>query len=170
MSEGISVDIIPHFWTVIFTLFNALVLFLILRHFLFKSVHTMIENRKQSIKSEFEKADSMRLAGQVLIDQYDEKLKMIQEEKTEIIQGARKRGDEILAKLKDEGEKERERILKAAETEKNLMFDKAKEQLRIETVDLSIGIAEQIMKKELDQQTSRKMVDSIINDLSGLKM
>ena len=170
MSEGISVDIIPQFWTVILTLFNTLVLFLILRHFLFNAVHNMIENRRQSIKSEFEKAETLQLAGQELINQYDGKLKTINEEKSEIIQGARKRGDEILAKLKEEGEKERERILKAAESEKNLMFDKAKEQLRLETVDLSIGIAEQIIKRELDQQTSRKMVDSIIKDLSGLKM
>jgi len=170
MHEGITVDIIPKFWTVLFTLFNTFVLFLILRKFLFNAVHNMIENRKQTIKSEFQKAEALQLEGQGLINQYEDKLKGIHAEKTEIIQGARKRGDEIMAKLKDEGEIERDRIIKAGELEKNLMFEQAKEQLRKETVDISIDIAEQIIKKELDQQTSRKMVDSIIKDLSGLKM
>ena len=170
MHSEISVDIIPHFWTVIFTLFNTFVLFMILRKFLFKSVHDMMENRKQAIKNEFDKAESLKMEGHGLINQYEEKLKAIYEEKADIIHGARKRGEEIAEGLKDDGEKERERILQSAENEKNLIFDKAREQLRKETVDLSIDIAQQIIKKELDQQTSRKMVDSIIKDLSGLKM
>ncbi len=168
MHEGI--EIIPKFWTIIFTLINTYVLYLVLKKFLFKSVHDMIENRKQSIKNEFAKADQLKAQGQELIGQYEGKLRMINEEKAEIIHGARKRGEEISAMLKDEGEKERERILKAAEAEKKLMFDQAREVLRKETVDLSIDIAEQLIKKEMDQQTSRKMVDSIIKDLSGLKM
>lgn len=170
MHEGITVDIIPKLWTVGFTIFNTFVLFLILRKFLFKSVHDMIENRKQAIKDEFKKAETLQLEGQGLIKQYEGKIKLINEEKAEIIHGARKRGEEIMATLTEDGEKERERILKQAEVEKSLMFDQARDQLRKETVDISIGIAEQIIKKELDQQTSRKMVDSIIKDLSGLKM
>lgn len=170
MHEGITVDIIPKFWTVVFTIFNTFVLFMILRKFLFNSVHNMIENRKQTIKNEFQKAETLQLEGQGLINQYEGKIKTINEEKAEIIHGARKRGEEIMASLTEEGEKERERILKQAEAEKILMFDQAKDQLRKETVDISIDIAEQIIKKELDQQTSRKMVDSIIKDLSGLKM
>ncbi len=167
---GMEVNITLDPQTMIFVLFNAFILFLIMKKFLFGAVMGMIEKRRANIENDFITAEKAKTDALSFKKEYEDRLANANEEKAEILHNARKRGEEIAEKLKTEGEKERERILKAAETEKNLMVDKATEELRRETVDLSIDIARQIIKKELDFNTSRKMVDSIINDLSGLKM
>ena len=168
--QEITVDLNIRLWTIGFTLFNAVILFLIMRKFLFKPVNSFIENRKASIKSEIENAANIKGQALEFKAEFESKMANINNERAVIINDARKRGDEIYHKFKTDGEKERERILKNAETETDLMVEKAKEELRKETVTLSIDIAQQLIKKELDTDTNRKMVDSIINDLSAMQV
>lgn len=168
--EELQIDIFVRLWTVGFTLLNSFVLFLVMRKFLFKPVSDFIENRKEGIKKEIENAENIKKQAFEFKAEYESKMANINEEKTGIINDARKRGEEIFQKLKEDGGKERDRILKNAEHEKDLMVEKAKDQLRKETVSLSIDIAQQLIRKELDNDTNRQMIDDIIKDLSAVKM
>ena len=164
------VDLNLNLWTIFFTLFNAVVLYLILRKLLFTPVMSFIEQRRSMIKSEIAAADNVRVEADALKEEYGKKLANIDEEKKAIIDEARRMSSYIYDKSRKEAEKEKERILKSAETERSRLYEKTREDLKKETALLSIDIAEEILKKKLDKEGNKQILDSIINELSDVKV
>jgi F-type H+-transporting ATPase subunit b len=169
MHENI-VDLNLNAWTIFFTLFNAMVLYLILRRFLFVPVMNFIEQRKSAIQNEITITDNLKSEAYALKDEYANRLSNIDSEKKEIIDEARKMGGFIYEKSKKEAEKEKERILKSAETERKHLYEKAREDLKKETAVLSVDIAEEILKKKIDSNANRQILDSIMDELSNVKV
>ncbi|HYF83444.1 MAG TPA: F0F1 ATP synthase subunit B [Clostridia bacterium] len=169
MHESI-VDLNLNLWTIFFTLFNAMVLYLILRRLLFTPVMNFIEQRKSTIQNEIAAADSLKSEANALKDEYGSRLANIDSEKKVIIDEARKMSGYIYEKSKKEAEKEKERILKSAETERRHLYEKAREDLKKETAVLSVDIAEEILKKKIDSNANRQILDSIIDELSNVKV
>jgi F-type H+-transporting ATPase subunit b len=157
-------------WTIVLTLFNALVLFLILKRLLFTPVISFIEQRRSNIQNEITVADNLRIEANALKEEYDKRLVGIDDEKKAIIDEARRMSGYIHEKSRKDAEKEKERILKSAETERGHMYEKAKEDLKKETALLSIGIAEEILKKKIDCKDNEQILDDILTELSGLKV
>lgn len=164
------VDLNLNLWTIFFTLFNAVVLFLILRRLLFNPVMGIIEQRKSFIQHEISDADSLKKEADAIKEEYVLRLANIDDEKKAIIDEARRMSSFIYEKSKKETEKEKERILKSAEIEKSHLYEKAREDLKKETVLLSIDIAEEILRKKIDRNTSKQILDSIISELSDVKV
>lgn len=169
MHESI-VDLNLNMWTIIFTLFNAVVLYLILKRLVFSSVMNFIEQRKSSIRNEIASADNLKVEASTLKEEYEKKLANIEDEKKAIIDETRKMSGYLYEKSKKEAEKEKGRILKSAETERSLLYKKAMEDLKKETTLLSIDIAEEILKKKIDSSTDKQILDSIMNELSDVKV
>lgn len=164
------VDLNLNLWTIFFTLFNALVLFLILKKLLFVPVMGFIEQRKSIIAEEIQNADNLKAEANALKEEYDKRLVGIEDEKKVIIDEARKMGSYIHEKSRKEAEREKERILKSAETERDHLYEKAKEDLKKETALISIGIAEEILKKKIDMKDNEQILESILHDLSDIKV
>ncbi|HYE09512.1 MAG TPA: F0F1 ATP synthase subunit B [Patescibacteria group bacterium] len=169
MHESI-VDLNLNMWTIFFTLFNAMVLYIILRRLLFLPVMNFIDQRKSTIMNEIAIADNLKSEAHALRDEYNNRLADIDGEKKVIIDEARKMSGYIYEKGKKEAEKEKERILKSAETERKHLYEKAREDLKKETAIISIDIAEEILKKKIDSSANRQILDSIIDELSNVKV
>lgn len=169
MNESI-VDLNLNLWTIGFTIFNAIVLFLILRKLLFTPVMNFIESRKSFIQSEIENADNLKHEAAVLRDEYDNRLAGIEDEKKKIIEEARKMSSYMQEKSRKDAELEKDRILKSAETERSHLYEKAKEDLRKETAILSVDIAEEILKKKIDKKDNEQILEDILGELSDIKV
>ena len=75
------------FWTVV----NLLILFILLRIFLFKPVLGMIEKRKAAIEGTLSDADQKNAAAQALKQQYESSLKDAKQESFQIVSDAKDR-------------------------------------------------------------------------------
>lgn len=164
------VDLNLNLWTIFFTLFNAVVLFLILKMLLFVPVMNFIEQRRRSVEKEIEAADNLKAEANTLKEEYDKRLAGIDEEKKVMMDEARRLSSYIHEKSRKEAEREKERILKSAETERNHLYEKAKEDLKKETALISISIAEEILKKKIDAKDNEQILESILNELSDIKV
>ena len=71
-------------WTMIFNLVNTLILYLIIKKFLFKPINKMINDRKLEIKEEYDKADQAVEKANQLKSDYYEKLNNANNEINEI--------------------------------------------------------------------------------------
>lgn len=169
MNESI-VDLNLNLWTIVFTLFNAMMLYLILKKLLFAPVMDFIEQRRLGIQNEIEAADNMKSEADALRKEYDNKLVGIEEEKKAIIDEARRMSGYIHEKSRKDAEKEKERILKSAEIERNHMYEKARQDMRKETALISIDIAEEILKKKIGPKDNEQILEGILNELSDIKV
>ncbi|RLJ20643.1 F0F1 ATP synthase subunit B [bacterium endosymbiont of Escarpia laminata] len=83
----------------------------------------------------------------------------------EIVAQAQKRGAEIVDEAKGSARTEGERILTAAQAEIEQETNRAREQLRGKVAELAIAGAEKILKKEINAETHRDIVDSLAKEI-----
>lgn len=146
----------------VFQLVNTLVLFLLLRHFLFRPVSNFMEARRNKIKSSLQLAEEKNREADKLREEYEGKLANIKEEAQKIIREAAAKGEERRQEIIREARREADRILERARREIQLEKEKALEEVKAHVVDMAIMAAEKVIEKNLDTNTNRAIVRDFI--------
>ena len=151
--------------TMIATLINTLILFLVLKHFLFKPVNKILDERKQNVEETYRQADEKLTEAARLESEYTEKLANAKAESAEIVKNATKRAqtrsDEIIAEAKKEASS---LIVKAnADIEKEKK--RAVNQIKDEISDIALAVAEKVVEKEIDPKDHERLIESFISEL-----
>ncbi len=157
------VSIPPDVWSLIFTWCNLGILFLLVRHFLFKPVQNILNQRKQEVDGMYEKAEAAQASAQAMEAEYTEKLADAKNEAARIMQSATRsaqvRSEEI---IKDAQEKAAGTIVKAQERIEQERKN-ALSQVQAQVADMAVAIAEKVIEKEIDQKTHKKLVDEFLS-------
>ncbi|HOV40915.1 MAG TPA: F0F1 ATP synthase subunit B [Oscillospiraceae bacterium] len=155
--------------TIVFTLCNTLILFLILRHFLFGRVNEFLEKRQKEISSTYEEADKAKEHALALEADYSKKLLEAKEESAEIVRNATKkaqsRSDEIIFAAKSEAEN----IISKANSEIEREKKRAANQIKDEISEIAIAVASKVVGKELKTDDNDKLIEDFIANLGEEK-
>lgn len=161
-----SLDVISiNLWQILVSLANLVILFLLIKHFLYKPVKRMLENRQNTIDGEYSKAEEAK--NKALADKaaYEEKLSDAKAEADGVIQSAvsiaKARESEILADAK----REAEAIVKKAEDNAALELKKAEKSIKDEIVGVSTLLAEKILEREISEKDNKELIDSFIDGI-----
>ena len=116
----------------LFTVLNLLVLFVLMKKFLYKPVLGVIEKRKELINSQFKQAEEAKAEAKDLKEQYENYLsdakgqgeKIVKEAKVQaqmesdkILEAADQKAKQMVEDAKKAGAQEREKVMKETETE-----------------------------------------------------
>jgi len=161
-----SLDVISvNLWQIVVSLANLVILFLIIKKFLYKPVKKMLATRQNTIDNEYSEASKAKTEALQNKNMYESKLSEAKSEAEGIIQSAvntaKQRENEIIAdaKLKAEG------IVRKAESDAELELKKAEESIKTEIVGVSTVIASKILERELSEDDNKALVDSFIDEL-----
>ena len=149
--EVISVNI----WQIIISLCNLVILFLLLKKFLYKPVREMLAKRKALIDGVY--ADADKAKSEALAGAHAEAENIRQNAVLE----ANRRGDKLLAEAKDKADG----IVSKAEAEAELEKRQAREGIRREIADGATAVAEKLIGREIDAKDQKNLIDSFIDDL-----
>ncbi len=161
-----SLDVISiNIWQIVVSLLNLIILFLLVKKFLYKPVKKMLEERQGSIDKQYSDAEEAR--QKALEDQklYEEKLSAASEEADGVIQSAvdtaKAREKEILAdaKLKADG------IIAKAENDAKLAVLKAEDSIKKEIIDVSTLLTEKVLEREISADDHKNLIDSFIDNI-----
>lgn len=154
-------------WNIVWTIVNILVLFLLLKHFLFKPITEMMESRTAEIENNLKDAEDQKQKASELTAQYEEKLQGAHAEAAQIVSEARQRGqreyDAILKIAGQDAQKEQERARADMEREREEMLRGVQENV----TELVLLTASKLSQKELDEESDRKLVDSFLSEAGG---
>ena len=154
-------------WNIVWTFVNILVLFLLLKHFLFKPITEMMESRTAEIENNLKDAEDQKQKASELTAQYEEKLQGAHAEAAQIVSEARQRGqreyDAILKTAGQDAQKEQERARADMEREREEMLRGVQENV----TELVLLTASKLSQKELDEESDRKLVDSFLSEAGG---
>ena len=154
-------------WNIVWTIVNILVLFLLLKHFLFKPITEMMESRTAEIENNLKDAEDQKQKASELTAQYEEKLQGAHAEAAQIVSEARQRGqreyDAILKTAGQDAQKEQERARADMEREREEMLRGVQENV----TELVLLTASKLSQKELDEESDRKLVDSFLSEATG---
>ena len=161
-----NLDIISvNLWSILISLANLLLLFWIVKKFLYKPVKKMLDARRENIDGSYKRAEEAEQTALLHKKEYEEKLLGAKEEAEEIIhsavQTAKDREKDILTEAKSEAD----RILKRAEENAALELKKAENTIKEEIVEVSTLLSEKILKREINTEDHQSLIDDFINGI-----
>lgn len=159
--EVISVNL----WQMLASLANLLLLFLIIKKFLFKPVMNVLEKRRADIDGDYAAADEAKRTALASKTEYEEKLSHAEQDASELRKAAADDAKRHGEKLIEEAHEKAEGIIAAAEAQIELDKKKARAEMKSEIADVSVKLAEKIIERELDADTHRELIDSFTKDI-----
>lgn len=154
----ISVNI----WQILISLANLLILFLILKKFLYKPVLRMLEARQNAVEEQYSAADEAKRAAIADKEEYAEKLSHAEAEadamRKSAAEEAKRHGERIVEEARDKADG----IVRQAEAQIELDRKKAEAEIKREIADVSAALAEKLIERELDTESHRDLIDSFI--------
>ena len=154
-----------NFWTALFTLGNTIVLFLVLKHFLFKPVMKMIEDRQNEIDTMYAMADETKASADALQAEYQQKLAVAADTSERIVKEAMARGqsreEEIIRQANAEAAAIMDKAAADIAQEKKKAINDAKDEIS----GMAMAIAEKVVGRELNAKDQDKLFDEFVNEL-----
>ena len=155
------------FWYIFETAANVLILFVLLRIFLFKPLNKIINERTQSIQNDIDSAKKAKSEAEELKEQYESTIGDAKEEAKNIImkahEDAESERDAIIKKAHEDAEQ------KVAEADKEIESERKKvlRQAQSEIADLAIEAASKIVGANVDDEKNRRLVDEFLSGKEG---
>lgn len=154
-----------NFFTALFTLVNTIVLFVVLKTFLFQPVMKMIADRQQEIDDMYAAADAAKENAQTLEASYKEKLAIAAQTGEAMVKEAVLRGqnreEEILRQANAEADAIRRKAAADIAQEKKKAINDAKDEI----ADIAMDIAGKVVGRSLNTQDQAQLVDKFIDQL-----
>ncbi|SRR6056297_815816 len=156
-------------WSFVFQIVNTLILYLVLKKFLFVPVTNFIQGRQDEIKSSYDDAENLNEEAESLKTEYENKLDNVKEEGQEILIEAKKkadeRGNEIIKESKEQAAKLKEKAEKDIELEKK----KALNDMKDEISNIAMMAASKVLGNEVDKNKNKELVDDFIKEVGESK-
>jgi len=158
-----SLDVISvNLWQILISLLNLVLLFLIMKRFLFKPVKNILAKRQEEIDMQYAEAEAAEKAAKESEQQWQEKLSGAEAEANAIIQkateNAKFRGEKLVA----EAEEKADSIMRVARTEAELEKKKAADGIKREIVEVSGALTEKLLEREINNDDHRTLIESFI--------
>lgn len=152
-------------WEMLFALLNLLILFLLVKKFLYKPVKKMLAQRQETIDNEYQEAQKAKEQAISNKKTYEEKLSNAQSEADSLIQSAvqnaQKREQQILADAKEKADG----IRRQAEEDAKLELRKAEETIKEEIINVGTLLAGKMLEREVKADDHKQLIDSLINEI-----
>lgn len=156
-------------WTIIWAIVNILILFVLLRIFLFKPLHKFMDERSASVQNDLDSAKKSKEEAEALRQSYEDTLDNARAEANDIIAKAREEAviekERIIRQSKDEAAQLISEANKSIENERRRVMQQAQSQI----ADLAIEAASRIVGENVDDDKNRKLVDDFLSDEEVIK-
>ncbi|SDR93141.1 F0F1 ATP synthase subunit B [Christiangramia echinicola] len=149
------------FWqTIVF-----LVLLFLMAKFAWKPILSSVKNREQSINDALASAENARKEMQNLQSDNEQLLKEARAERDAILREARELKEKVIADASDEAKVKADKIVADAKRSIDLEKQSAMAELKNHVAELSVEIAEKIVRKELSGKNEQhQMIEKMIGD------
>ena len=162
-------DLIYIDWTLVFTICNTLILFLVLKHFFYNKVKKILDDRKDEVEKIYLDADTQNQTAIALKSSYEEKLAVAKETASEIVKDAtvkaQARGEQILTEANQKASATVMRANEQIEQDKK----KAINEIKNDITDLAMSAAARVVDKELNADDHRKLIEEFIDNTGDIK-
>jgi F-type H+-transporting ATPase subunit b len=149
------------FWSTI----SFLLLVFILGKFAWKPILNSVNEREEGIKNALSEADRARQEMQNLKSDNEKILKEARAERDSLLKDARIIKDQMISEAKDEAKSQANKIMEQTKISIENEKQAAITELKNKVAELSIGIAEKVIKEELsDKNKQLDLIDKMLEE------
>ena len=152
-------------YTYIVQIISFLILVWILAKFAWKPLMNMMEKRRQFIADSIANAEKQRTEAARIKQEYQEELRKARLEAKNIIEKATRESEKRAAEILAQAHKENERLKQTALAEIEREREKAVAEIRMQVIDMSIAVAEKLLRRKLDMEGQQELIDQFIQEV-----
>ena len=161
-----SLDVISvNIWQILISLANLVILFFIIKKFLYKPVKNVLEKRKNAVNEDYAVAEKAKCEAEETKKLWNKKIGTADNEAKTIVADAvkvaKQDGDRIVANAKAEALD----IIKKAEEDAADEKRRVRAELKEEIGSISVAISEKILLREINERDHKAIVDSVIDNI-----
>lgn len=160
-SEIISVNL----WQILVSLLNLVILFLIIKKFLYQPVKNVLKSRQDKIDEQNNKASEYLSDAERTKAELEAKLNDAENQADNILNEATINAQRRKEKILDEARDEAESIIRQAKTNAELEMKKAESEIKTQIVDVSFELSKKIIEREIKEEDHHKLIDSFITQI-----
>ena len=152
-------------WTILISLANLVIIFLILKKFLWKPVTKAMQQRQDMVDKQFADANAAQTQADADKAEWAAKLATADEEAAARIAAAddtaRRHGDRVIVEARVKADA----ILRQAEAEAQLERQKASADIKQEIAVVGTALAEKMLEREMNPEDHAKMIESFLDEM-----
>jgi len=149
----------------------GLVAFAILFFFTWKWVlprfKQVLEERREKIQGEMERAEATRREAEKLEEEYRKQLAGAREEANKIIEEARATAEQLRRDLQAKAEEEAQATVARAQEEIRAERDRAFQELRAQIGSIAVELAERVVGQALDEKAHKRLIGEFIDEVAS---
>ena len=144
-----------------------LLLFL-LKLFAWKKILNLLDQRKEKIRSEFEKIENSKLEISKLKADYESKMLSIHEQAEVKIREAIEEGRKLNAQMRKQAHEDAQDIINDARKQVKHEISQVQEKLKDRIVDIALDAARNVIQEKLTEDGDRKIVEDFIKEMEDV--
>jgi F-type H+-transporting ATPase subunit b len=153
-----------YLWPVInFLILVAIIIYVVKK----MDIKGYFRKRTELIELSIREAREAKELAQKALSEVEERLKIKDSEIAAIIAGAGRSGENEKARLLEDGDKLKERILEQAKTNIDFEVKRAKESIKREAVEIAMELAEKKLKEKMSKDEQLKLLEESLAKIEG---
>jgi F-type H+-transporting ATPase subunit b len=150
------------FWEIL----SFAILFFVLYKFAFPGILSALEEREKKIKDSLDEAERHRSEAEQKLKEYEAKLNAASKEAEGILAATKERAQRLMEENEQRMTVEAERIRGDATREIDQERRKAIQDIRAQTTEMALMVAEKVVQRSLNEADHRKFADEALEALS----
>jgi F-type H+-transporting ATPase subunit b len=160
-------DLYPHWEELVVGAVAFAILFFFMWKWVLPRINKLLEERRQKIQGELERAEQTRTDADKLLADYRAQLADAREEANRIIEESRKAAEQVRRDLQGRAEQEAQATISRAQEEIRAERDRVLQELSSKVGQIALELAERVVGRTLDETTHRQLVDEYIELVAG---
>jgi F-type H+-transporting ATPase subunit b len=156
----------PQIGTIFWTALTFVILLLILKKLAWAPILQMLSDREQKIKEALEKADAAQKESEVAMAKQQETMALAKKEAQELLAKGRKTAETSKEEIIQKAQAEATSMLERAKKEIDQERDKAVEEIRNQTAEISISIASKLIGKSLSKDDHQDIIEESLKKMA----
>ena len=144
-----------------------LIVLVVLMKFAFPALKKGLKERSEKIQGDLDAASRARESAEAEAAQYRSQIGDARSEASTIIEDARADAERVRREVVERAEAEAADIKARAAEDVRLAQERALSDLRAQVADISIGLAEKVVERNLDRATQEALVESYIDSVGN---
>jgi len=159
----------PDTGLMIWTVVTFILVLLVLSKAAWKPILEGINAREKGIRDDIERAEKANVDATALRERYESQLNEAQRTIQQMVTQARADGERARAELVAAAKAEAERIVEKGRRDLGGETERLRSELRAEVANLSLSVAEKILKRTVDKKVADDIVGDAIRSVSEAK-
>ena len=164
-----SNPILPDTSELIIAFAAFVILFLAMRQFAFPAVKKAMDARTERIRESLDSAEKAKTDAESILADYQRQLADAKNEANRIIEESRQTADSLRRDLRAKAEAEASEVRIRATADIDAAKERAMAELRTQVTNLTIELAERVVKRNLDREANAALVEDYISSIGAGK-